>query len=469
MRIFALLFVFLVVVVPTSIGVASAQTEMVPQSRGQVTLTFAPLVKQAAPAVVNIYARKLIQQRVSPLFEDPFFHQFFQGALPPGFSRQRLENSLGSGVIVRADGLIVTSNHVISGADQIRVVLSDRREFDAVVVATDEHSDLAVLRIDAKNLPHLDLKDSDEIEVGDLVLAIGNPFGVGKTVTSGIVSAVTHRAVGASDLDYFIQTDAAINPGNSGGALVTMDGKLVGINAAIYSQSGGNLGIGFAVPSNMVRVVLTAVEQGKKNIIRPWLGIEGQEVTAELAESMNMTQPTGVLVNGIHSASPAVKAGLHVGDVIVSVKGHPVEDMEAFRYRVATLPIGTTVDLEVMRKEQRLSLQMELIAPPENPPREATLVTGNNPLVGATLENLSPAVSEELGLHGIEHGVVIARLKESGFMADMGLQPGDVILSINGVKTTTVRDVLDAIKQRERSWRLSIQRGDNTLTMMVGG
>ncbi len=270
-----------------------------PQSRQQMTLSFAPLVKQVAPAVVNIYTERLVQQRVSPLFADPFFRQFFGNMLPPGFNRQRLENSLGSGVIVRSDGLIVTSNHVIEGADQIRVVLADRREFDAKIMLSDDHSDLAVLRVDVKNekLPFLELKDSDEAEIGDLVIAIGDPFGVGQTVTSGIISAVAHGAVGSSDLDYFIQTDAAINPGNSGGALVTMDGKLVGINSAIYSRDGGNLGIGFAVPSNMVRVVLNAVAQGRKNIVRPWLGIGNQEVTPELASSMNMAQPSGVLVN----------------------------------------------------------------------------------------------------------------------------------------------------------------------------
>ncbi|NTU77438.1 MAG: trypsin-like serine protease [Alphaproteobacteria bacterium] len=237
---------------------AAAETRSVPASREQIQLSYAPIVKSVAPAVVNIYTRKVVQKRVmSPFLNDPFFQQFFGGALPQGLTRQRLENSLGSGVIVRPDGLIVTSYHVIKGADQITVVLADRREFEASLVSQDDRSDLAVLRIDAKgeSLPHLELRDSDEAQVGDLVLAIGNPFGVGQTVTSGIVSGVARTSVDINDINYFIQTDAAINPGNSGGALVTMDGKLVGINAAIFSRSGGNMGLGFAVPSNTARLI----------------------------------------------------------------------------------------------------------------------------------------------------------------------------------------------------------------------
>jgi serine protease Do len=450
---------------------AYAETLAMPQSREQVTLTFAPLVKQVVPAVVNIYTMRMVQQRISPLFEDPFFRQFFGNALPPGFSRQRLEGALGSGVIVRADGLIVTSNHVIAGADQIRVVLSDRREFDATVVAKDDHTDLAVLRIDSHNekLPTLALKDSDEAQVGDLVLAVGNPFGVGQTVTMGIISAITHKAVGSSDIDYFIQTDAAINPGNSGGALVTTDGKLAGINAAIYSHDGGNLGIGFAVPSNIVRVMIDAVAQGRKSIVHPWLGIEGQDVTPEIAASLNMAQPSGMLVNQLSPASPAAKAGLRVGDVIMSVNGHVIEDTEAFRYRIATQSVGSTAELGILRKSEKLTLSVPLIAPPEDMPRDETMVTGHSPLQGAVIANLSPAVIEETGLRGLSRGVVIKDVKENSAADGVGLQPGDVILSINGAKTGSVKEVLDALHQQTRRWRLSIQRGEGTITLMVGG
>jgi serine protease Do len=452
-------------------AVTPVLAESVPQSREQITLSFAPLVKQVSPAVVNIYTKRVVQQRVSPLFADPLFSQFFGNMVPRGMTRERMENSLGSGVIVRADGLIVTSNHVIRGADEIRVVLSDRREFDASVLTTDEHSDLAVLRVDAKgeNLPFIELKDSDDAQVGDLVLAIGNPFGVGRTVTSGIISAVTHAAVGSSDLDYFIQTDAAINPGNSGGALVTMDGRLVGINAAIYSRDGGNLGIGFAVPSNMVRVVLSAVEGGKTNIVRPWLGVDGQGLTAELAASMNIDKPSGFLVNSIHPASPALKAGLAIGDVIMMVNGRVVEDPESFRYRVATLPVGSVVEFGILRKGQPQTVRINLIAPPEDPPRNKTVVSGQNPLAGAVIENLSPAVMEELGLRGSNNGVIIASIKPNAVAENIGLQNSDIILAINGQKMKTVNDVSAALKQPTRGWRITILRDENQITLMVGG
>jgi len=469
MRSFALCFVAILL---TVVATPPAYAEPIPQSRPQITLSFAPLVKEVAPAVVNIYAQKKVQQRVmSPLLDDPFFRRFFEGAMPPGFSRQRLENSLGSGVIVRANGLIVTSNHVIEGADQIRVVLADRREFDATVMLADDHSDLAVLRIDAKNenLPYLELKDSDEAQVGDLVIAIGDPFGVGQTVTSGIISALARTAVGTSDLDYFIQTDAAINPGNSGGALVTMDGKLVGINSAIYSRDGGNLGIGFAVPSNMVRAVLNGVAQGEKSLVHPWTGIRGQQVTAELAASLGLTQPTGFLVNEINAASPAGKAGLRVGDVIVSVNGRAVEDPESFRYRIATLPVGSSAMLGVVRHGEKLTVALQLIAPPENPPREQTKVSGQNPLAGAMIANLSPAVSEETGVRGIDRGVVVVQAKGDTAAAGVGIQPGDVILSVNGTKVASVAEVVNALKQPVHRWRLSIRRGDSVITLVVGG
>jgi len=447
----------------------AAQT--IPQSRPQITLSFAPLVKQAAPAVVNIYTQKLVQQRISPLFQDPFFREFFGGGLPPGMTRQRMENSLGSGVIVKPDGVIVTSNHVIAGADQIRVVLADRREFDATVVTTDEHSDIAILRIDAKGekLPTLEIRDSDEVEVGDLVLAIGNPFAVGQTVTSGIISALTHKSVGGSDLGYFIQTDAAINPGNSGGALITMDGRLVGINAAIYSRSGGSIGIGFAVPSNIVRVALNAVEHGHKNIVQPWIGIEGQEITADIAASLGLPQPSGLIVKQIHSASPAAKAGLQVGDVIVALNNRAVEDGETFHYRLATQPIGSTVNFGVLRKGQRLDIPVTLIAPPEDTPRQKTRVTGRNPLGGAEIQNLSPAVSEEMGLRNMDRGVIISDVKEGMAAANLGLQAGDLIISINGQKITDVNEALAAVRSEALRWRMVIQRGGEKLTLVVGG
>lgn len=447
-----------------------APASAVPETRTQITLSFAPLVKQVAPAVVNIYTQRKVQQGLSPFFNDPFFNQFFGGGVPQGFTRQRLESALGSGVIVRADGLVVTSNHVIAGADQIRVVLADHREFDATLLLADERTDLAVLHIDAKgaHLPYLELKDSDAAEIGDLVLAIGDPFGVGQTVTSGIISAMAHGAMGSSNLDYYIQTDAAINPGNSGGALVTMDGKLVGINSSIYSKSGGNLGIGFAVPSNVVRIIVNAVESGEKTIIHPWLGIDEQEVTPEIAASMDMAEPKGVLVKKILPSSPAGKAGLQVGDVIVAVGNKTIEDVSAFHYRIDTLAVGATADLGIIRKGQKLDLHIVLIAPPEDPPRDKTEIKGRNPFGGAIIENISPAVVEEMRLAEVDQGVIIVDVMDGTAAANIGLRPGDIILSVNNAKISNVSEIKNIANQQSNRWQLSIQRGDSVMNVVVG-
>jgi len=465
---FAFIFLFL------SLLVCAPDTRaepVVPQSRAQVTLSFAPLVKQVTPAVVNIYTQKKVLQRVSPLFGDPFFRQFFGNTLPHGMTRERMEHSLGSGVIVRADGLIVTSRHVIADADQIRVVLSDRREFDAKVVMTDEHADLALLRVDFKGetLPFLELKDSDDAQVGDLVLAIGNPFGVGQTVTMGIISALTHKAIGAGDIGYFIQTDAAINPGNSGGALVTQDGKLVGINAAIFSRDGGNMGIGFAVPSNRARLLINAMAQGKSRLQYPWAGIMGQEVSQDIATSLGMAQPTGLLVKSLHPASPAVKAGLKSGDVIMSVNGREVENPEAFRYRITALPVGSTAEVGIVRNGQKSNVRIEMIAPPENPPRNETLIAGLNPLAGAKIANISPAVSEELGLQDAQSGVVVTHVQEGSVASRIGLRAGDRLVEINHENISEVGDVVSLLKAPQEGWRIKIRRGGSDITMMLRG
>lgn len=464
-------FVLLLVLLLGASAVSHAETKAVPTSSQQIALSFAPVVKRVAPAVVNIYTKTVVRQRVlSPFMDDPFFQQFFGGG-GQGMTRERMQSALGSGVIVGADGLIVTSNHVIDGADQITVVLADRREFEAVLVTADERSDLAVLRVDTKGeaLPYLELKDSDEVEVGDLVLAVGDPFGVGQTVTNGIVSALARTSVDINGLNYFIQTDAAINPGNSGGALVTLDGRLIGINAAIYSRSGGSLGIGFAVPSNMVRTVINAVATGHKNIVRSWIGVDGQEVTTDVAASLNLSRPIGMLVNGLHPASPAKEAGLKVGDVITGFNGRPVDEPASFKYRLATIPIGSTVNLEVSRAGRKLSLPVTVIAPPENPPRDESRISGNNPLSGAVIVNLSPAVTEELSLADDEAGVVVTKIESRTPAASVGFRVGDKLLSVNGVKIVSVRDALEALEKRARAWRIEIQRNGSVLNIMVGG
>jgi Do/DeqQ family serine protease len=437
----------------------SALAETVPANRNQIAMSFAPLVKQTAPAVVNIYTRKLVRQRVlAPLFDDPMFQQFF--GVPSGLTRERMENSLGSGVIVRRDGLVVTSAHVIQGADEIRIVLTDRREFSARTMIVDDKADLAVLQMDggAENLPALALEDSDNVEVGDLVIAIGNPFGVGQTVTSGIVSALARTEVAHNNLNYFIQTDAAINPGNSGGALVGMDGRLLGINAAIYSKSGGNMGIGFAVPSNMVRAVVEAVEQGKKRVVRPWLGIDGQNITQELASSLGLEKPTGVVVSKLRAGSPLIAAGLKVGDVIQSLNGHVVEDIAALHFRIATLPVGSVASVGIMRAGVAKEVGVTLIAPPEVPARQETVLTGRHILTGVRVVNLSPAVAEEYGLDEA-NGVIVTESKVPNIYG-LELAKGDQILSLNMLQ--------EVLQQPVRRCLLQIRREGRVLNFMIG-
>lgn len=447
-----------------------AQQQAVPVSQQQVMLSFAPLVKHAAPAVVNIYTSKLVRQRLfMPFMDDPIFQQFF--GLPSGERRERMENSLGSGVIVSHDGLVVTSAHVIQGADEIRVVLADRREFSAKLRTLDKKTDLAVLKIEGltEKVPALELADSDAAEVGDLVIAIGNPFGVGQTVTNGIVSALARTGVEINDLNYFIQTDAPINPGNSGGALVGMDGRLLGINAAIYSRSGGSMGIGFAVPSNMVRAVIEAVEQGKKRVIRPWLGIDGQNVTAELAASLGLDRPGGIIVNKLLPQSPLAGAGLRVGDVVLSLNDKPVDDIAALRFRVGTLAIGSQATLGIARAGKPESLRFALIAPPENPPRQETTLPAQTILAGVKVANLSPAVVEELGLDETESGmgvVVLSMRRTSPF--GLELLPGDRIVALNNTRVNSVTALQELLQMGANRWLLQIKRGERMLTFVIG-
>ena len=443
--------------------------DRVPGTREEVRLSFAPVVSKAAPAVVNVYSRRVVRgQSMSPFFDDPFFRRFF-GDRGFGIPRDRVQNSLGSGVIVDPDGFIVTNHHVIEGGTEIQVVLNDRREFQAKVVLQDERTDLAVLRIDAPDggLPFLELHDSDDLQVGDLVLAIGNPFGVGQTVTSGIVSGLARSRVGVSDFQSFIQTDAAINPGNSGGALVDVDGALVGINTAIFTRSGGSNGIGFAVPSNMVRVVIEAA-RGDGKIRRPWLGAQLQPVTQEIAESLGFDRPRGVLVQSVRPKGPATDGGLRRGDVIVEVDGYPVNAIEEFNYRFATSPVGGTATIGYLRGNRERQAQVALAAAPEDPPRNETELTGRQPFSGAVVANLSPALAEELRHDSDESGVVILWIR-GGVAQRLGLRPGDLILAIEGREVRSVEDVVSLTGQPRRSWDLVIKRGDRVIETTVAG
>jgi serine protease Do len=390
-----------------------------------------------------------------PFFNDPFFSPFFRDDVFGGQIRRQLENALGSGVIVESDGLVVTNAHVVKEADEITVALNDGREFGARLLLVDEPSDLALLRMEIKEgelLPFAPLKPSESLEVGDLVLAIGNPFGVGQTVTSGIVSAQARSSLDINDFNFFIQTDAAINPGNSGGALVALDGGVVGINTAIYSRDGGSLGIGFAIPSEMVASVIAAADAGQgasqggvARIVRPWVGVRVQNVTSEIAESLGMDRPRGALVAELHTASPLRKAGVRVGDVVLAVNGKAIRDSSEMKFRMATVPLGDKAAVEIMRAGKHMNVQVEAIAPPDDPPREDRVLEGRHPLNGVKIANLNPAVEVELGLSLDAEGVVVLSAPASGRMIRF-LSPGDLLLEINGRKIKRPGDVEAALK-----------------------
>lgn len=444
----------------------------VPQSRAEVTLSFAPIVKRVAPAVVNVYAQRKIRGASNPFFDDPFFRQFFGGQLPGmgGRGGERIQRSLGSGVIVDPSGIIMTNYHVIDGADEIKVALGDKREFEAEILLRDKRSDLAVLKIKDghERFPAIEFGDSDAIEVGDLVLAIGDPFGVGQTVTQGIVSALARTQIGVSDYSFFIQTDAAINLGNSGGALIDMHGRLVGINTAIYSKSGGSIGIGFAIPANMVRVVLATALRGDKAVKRPWFGAKLQNVTPDIAESMGLKRPAGALVASVIPDSPAAKAGIRTGDLIVAVDGQPIDDQNAFNYRFATKPIGGTAHLAVERGGKQVEAVVKLASAPETP-RDEILIRSRSPFAGAKVENLSPAVADELRLDASLHGVVVVEVADGSTADNLGFKRGDIIISVNGETIENSRDLERVASKRSRAWKLVIQRGGRRMSVVLNG
>ena len=450
---------------------AAAQQRAVPESAVAMKQSFAPVVKRAAPAVVNVYVRHRVEQMVSPFFDDPFFGRLFGERF--GIPRERIQNSLGSGVLVAPEGVVVTNNHVIqgSGDTEITVALTDGREFPAKVILKDEQTDLAVLRLDAGGVQFssIEFSDSDSLEVGDLVLAIGDPFGVGQTVTSGIVSALARTQVGISDYQFFIQTDAAINPGNSGGALVDMDGRLIGINTAIFSKSGGSHGIGFAIPSNMVRLVVQSALKGGK-VQRPWLGAALQTVTPDIAESLGLATPSGALVAKVHAKGPAAKAGLKAGDVVVSVDDKPVQNPQAFQYRFVTKGIGGAVELGVLRKGQQVKASITLIAPVEDPPRDARDLEGRHPLTGCTVANISPAVAAEVGIDDdMRDGVVVLDVKDKTPAARLGVKRGDIVVGINNEKVKSVAQLVAALDAADGGWRLSVERGGKVFNLTIQG
>ena len=433
---------------------------------GELRLSYAPVVQRVAPAVVNVYAAKVVVNR-NPLFDDPIFRRFFG---VPGDGGRQIQRSLGSGVIVDPSGLVVTNVHVIEGADEVKVALADKREFEAQIVLKDKRSDLAVLRIkDAhERFPVLDFANSDALQVGDIVLAIGDPFGVGQTVTHGIVSALARTQVGITDYQFFIQTDAPINPGNSGGALVDMSGRLVGINTAIFSRSGGSQGIGFAIPANMVRVVVASAKGGSSAVQRPWLGAKLQQVTPDIADSMGLKRPAGALVASVTPGGPAVQAGIKPGDVIVSVDNQEVDDPNAFDYRFATKPLGGTATLGLLRDRQEMTTKVALRTAPTTARDEIT-IHSRSPFSGAKVANLSPALADELQLQNADEGVVVLDVDDGSYASNLGFRRGDIIVSVNGEHIAKTSDLARAADRPRSSWQIVIRRGGQQITAVFNG
>jgi Do/DeqQ family serine protease len=446
-----------------------AQTVKVPDSQAEITLSFAPVVKRAAPAVVNIYTRKVVERSYSPFAGDPFFERLFGDIFPGTQTRRRIENSLGSGVIVDPEGIVVSNYHVVGGADEITVVLTDRREFEGKVILADREADLAIVRLEgARGLPALELRDSDTLEVGELVLAIGNPFGVGQTVTSGIVSGLARSGASGSreGKGYFIQTDAPINPGNSGGALIDMAGRLIGVNTSIISRSGGSNGIGFAVPANLVARVIAAAHSGAAVLERPWLGLDAQRVTGELADALGLDRPEGVLVNQIHPLSPLAKAGIGVGDVLLAIEGEEVNAPGELSFRVATLGTGRNAEVRFLRRGREDRTVVALAAAPERPTRDQTTLNSPRDLRGLTVMNVNPAVIDQYDLPLASTGILVAGL--DGPARRSGLRPGDLIFGVNGAPVETVAALRRALDRR-RGVRLDVERDGRRGTIEIGG
>ncbi len=433
----------------------------VPVTRDQVNYSYAPLVKKVSPAVVSIAAIQVTQVRRNPFFDDPFFHFFMDGGAP----RAQVERSLGSGVIVDPKGVIVTCAHVIQNSEAIQVRLQDNREFTANVVYIDPRNDLAIIKINGfdkeANLPFVDLGNSKNIEVGDIVFAIGNPFGVGQTVTNGIISGLA-RNIGGKVL---IQTNAAINPGNSGGGLFDIQGSLIAIPNAILSKTGANHGIGFAIPVSVVRPLVEAVQsQGK--VVRPWFGLVTDPITMGVASSLGLTKPQGVLVKEIHMASPAQSAGLKRSDVILAMNGKEINTVEEFQMMMQEQSVGDEVTFEVLRQGAKSVVKFNLIAPPEIPAPEETIISGNSPFVGMKVANISPALvvkhnfSQEL-----QTGVVI--LEPSKNLLAFHLLPGDLIESVNGKPIENVKMLKELLEGKKRGINMVVRRGAQKLAINI--
>ncbi|MEB8388124.1 trypsin-like peptidase domain-containing protein [Rhodobacteraceae bacterium KMM 6894] len=437
----------------------------VPANPAEIQLSFVPVVKAVTPAVVNIYARRVVPGQASPFASDPFFGPLFEGL---GGSRPRVENSLGSGVILSETGIVVSNYHVIGGATDIRVVLNDRREFSARVLLSDEESDLAILQLDGlegvDDLSALPLREGDDVEVGELVLAIGNPFGVGQTVSSGIVSGLARSgAVTGNARGYFIQTDAPINPGNSGGALVDMAGQLIGINTAILTRSGGSNGIGFAIPAALVRRFVAQAEAGETEFQRPWAGVTGQPLSADMAEGLGLSRAGGIILSDLHVDSPFAAAGFRPGDVILEVDGQEVNTPAEMIYRMSISGIGAEVKVKALQGGELRETTVPMLAAPDTPPR-AALVTGEGAAIpGVHLTTINPAVIAEYDLPLTAAGALIENPGRIG--ARVGLRAGDIVLAVNGEATPDSTSVNSALEAARGRLTLDVKRGQQRLTL----
>lgn len=446
-----------------------AQERVAPPSRAAIQHSFAPIVRKATPAVVNVYVRKRVRAFRSPFANDPFFRRFFGDRF--GQPSERFQNSLGSGVIVSPDGVVVTNTHVVKGGGEteIRVALSDQREFDATIVTQDDKTDIAILKIksNGETFPSLRLGDSDGLEVGDLVLAIGNPFGVGQTVTSGIVSALARTEVGRSDQQVFIQTDAAINPGNSGGALVDVAGNVIGINTMIFSKTGGSHGIGFAIPSNLVRVYLDGALTGQ-DIKRPWLGAKLETVTRDVAEAFGLKRISGAYVVRLFEGGPALDAGFELGDVITRVGNFEVRDERSVLYRLTTIGVGKRAEVEVLRRGKRKVLSLALRAAPGPAPEDVEELLGDHPLDGLTVANITGGLAEEMDLQD-ERGVVVLEVSQRSVASRYRFRKGDVIFEVGRRKISNLADLDAALRKRNRYWSIGVNRRGRILHLRVSG
>ncbi len=435
----------------------------IPGSQAEISMGFAPVVKQAAPAVVNIYAKIVRQGRANPLFSDPFFQEFFGRGF--GNAGPRVQNSLGSGVILSEDGYVVSNYHVVGMASEIQVVTTDRREFTAEVVLGDEETDIAILRLnEAKGLPFLTLRDSDRVEVGELALAIGNPFGVGQTVSSGIISGLARTGTATGNArGYFIQTDAPINPGNSGGALIDVNGELIGINTSILTRSGGSNGIGFAIPANLVAEFLRQAREGNDSFVAPWAGMAGQHMNADIADSLGLVLPQGVVISDLHPLSPLDAAGVRVSDVVTHVDGKEVNSPAEMKFRMSVAGIGGTSILTLLRGGQPEEIEVSLIKAPDTPPANETVLDDRTVLPGLTVAQINPAIIARLGLLLSQSGVVVVDPGRYGARA--GLRPGDVVKAVNGDRIQVPADVRDTLTNPGRRVQMDVQRGGRTVSL----